>query len=185
MNFLDSPSNNLLIADEVGLGKTIEAGVVLRQYVLDHPSDHSALVVVPDTLVSQWKGELRSRFSLGRLLGKSVKVVSFTQVKALSSNLSTASIGLLIVDEAHHLTVTLRGGEVQPSPLYSRVRELSQCATRLLLLSATPVHSNEAGFLGLLHLLDPTVYRLDAVEEDSKGTNKIGTTQPKNTQIFP
>jgi hypothetical protein len=47
-----------LFADEVGMGKTIEAGVIIRQYILDNPTDHEVLVLVPRHLVRQWQGEL-------------------------------------------------------------------------------------------------------------------------------
>ncbi len=61
---LQDPVQRYLLADEVGLGKTIEAGVLIRQYVLDDPEHHKVVVLVPDSLVAQWQDELRRRFLL-------------------------------------------------------------------------------------------------------------------------
>lgn len=73
---LQDPVQRYLLADEVGLGKMIEAGVLIGQYTLDAPADHRVLVVAPPPLVMQWRRELRRRFLLGHLLGESIRVVS-------------------------------------------------------------------------------------------------------------
>lgn len=152
---LQDPVQRYLLADEVGLGKTIEAGVLIRQYVLDEPDVHKVVVVVPPSLVSQWSDELRRRFYLqpnaddGRL-----RVLSTAEPALIDEVLPSA--GMLVVDEAHHLS-----GD---RSLYEIVRKTAVRIPRLLLLSATPVLRNENGFLEMLHLLDPTVYRLDQAE---------------------
>ncbi len=149
---LQDPVQRYLLADEVGLGKTIEAGVVIRQYVLDRPHDHAVLVLVPGHLVRQWEGELEHRFRLGPLLGESVRVLPHG-----SPELDVAAPpGLLVVDEAHQVS---RG---VGTPAFGTVRRLAaDPRVRLLLLSATPtLHSDAAGFQALLHLLDPAVYPL-------------------------
>ena len=56
---LQDPIQRYLLADEVGLGKTIEAGILIRQYVLDLPREHRVLILVPPHLVAQWQDELR------------------------------------------------------------------------------------------------------------------------------
>src|SRR5262245_49648526 len=61
---LRNPVQRYLLADEVGLGKTIEAGILIRQYVLDEPDRYRVVVVVPPSLVAQWTDELRRRFYL-------------------------------------------------------------------------------------------------------------------------
>src|SRR5262249_16436992 len=58
---LEDPVQRYLLADEVGLGKTIEAGVILRQYLLDEPRK-KAVVLAPKPLVEQWKSELEEKF---------------------------------------------------------------------------------------------------------------------------
>jgi ATP-dependent helicase HepA len=149
---LQDPVQRYLLADEVGLGKTIEAGVLIRQYVIDDPDDHRVLVLVPPSLVAQWTHELRRRYFLpvdasdGR-----VRVISTADLAAVETALPGA--GMLVLDEAHHLSADQR--------LYKLVRQVAATVPRLLLLSATPVLRNERGFLEMLHLLDPLVYPLD------------------------
>jgi ATP-dependent helicase HepA len=152
---LQDPAQRYLLADEVGLGKTIEAGVIVRQYVLDHPADHSVLILVPGHLVRQWEAELAHRFRLAPFLGRSVRVLPHD-----ADLPKTEAVGLVVVDEAHQLARWV--GEPARSPARKRfevIRTLvTDPRTRLLLLSATPtLHSDEAGFQALLHLLDPVV----------------------------
>lgn len=64
-----------LLADEVGLGKTIEAGLLIRQFVLDDPQAHRVLIVVSEALLEQWRQELRTRFFLDDQLGKTIHLV--------------------------------------------------------------------------------------------------------------
>ncbi|MFT5468117.1 MAG: ATP-dependent helicase HepA [Verrucomicrobiales bacterium] len=159
---LQDPVQRYLLADEVGLGKTIEAGVIIRQYVLDHLNDHQVLVIVPRTLVDQWKSELSIRCQLDERFGHNLTIVALEDISEMS--LEELAAGMVVVDEAHQ---AVKGWE-QPegSPLRKRFETLRaitepQVAPRLLLLSATPVRRNEDGFLALLHLLDPAVYSLN------------------------
>lgn len=158
---LQDPVQRYLLADEVGLGKTIEAGVIIRQFVLDHLKTHRVLVIVPETLVGQWESELSDRCQLGERFGHNLVVVALEKLAETPREQLTA--GMVVVDEAHQ---AVRGWE-QPEDSKLRIRfELlrsitdPQIAPRLLLLSATPVRRNEDGFLALLHLLDPAVYSL-------------------------
>ena len=153
---LQDPVQRYLLADEVGLGKTIEAGVLIRQYVLDNPDQHRVLVIAPPALIVQWRRELRKRFLLGNLLDESLYVISTdAEPEQLVDALRGAS--MVVIDEAHHLS--------RNRDLYEKLRELIIAVPRLLLLSATPVLHNERGFLEMLHLLDPGVYRLDRAAE--------------------
>ncbi|MEQ8994529.1 MAG: protein DpdE [Pseudomonadales bacterium] len=153
---LQDPVQRYLLADEVGLGKTIEAGVLIRQYALDDPDHHQIRVIVPPALVVQWRRELRKRFLLGDLLDESLHVIP---ANAGPEQLVDAlrGAGMVVIDEAHYLS--------RDRDLYDRLREWIIAAPRLLLLSATPVVHNERGFLEMLHLLDPGVYRLDRAAE--------------------
>jgi ATP-dependent helicase HepA len=155
---LRDPAQRYLLADEVGLGKTIEGGVIIRQAVIDNPRDHRVIVVAPNPLVSQWQEELRIRFGLGSYIDVSVFVVAkenLAEIKQLGQGIT-----FLVVDEAHHVAAA----RPEVKPLYDLLRDLAQKAPNVLLLSATPVLRNEAGFLRMLHLLDPTVYRLEDEE---------------------
>ncbi|WP_440532400.1 protein DpdE [Variovorax sp. YR566] len=152
---LTDPVQRFLLADEVGLGKTIEAGVIIRQCVLDDP--HAIVVVVtPAALVSQWRQELVRRFAMKSLLDDFVFVVAHDDTGRLVSLLSQAE--MLVVDEAHHLSREVEG---QSSDLYRLLQNHAPRVPRLLLLSATPVLSDSAGFLRVMHLLDPVVFPLN------------------------
>ena len=162
---LQDPVQRYLLADEVGLGKTIEAGVIIRQFVLDHLKTHRVLVIVPETLVGQWESELCDRCQLGERFGHNVTVVALEKLADVPRERLIAD--MVVVDEAHQ---AVRGWE---QPEHSKLRKrfevlrtitAPQIASRLLLLSATPVRRNEDGFLALLHLLDPAVYSLSDKE---------------------
>lgn len=159
---LADPVQRYLLADEVGLGKTIEAGVILRQYVLDSPEEHCALIVAPPGLVRQWQDELESRLQIGEKFGHRIAVISWENIRSLPDDFECPNF--VVIDEAHQIASgwNLSKGD----PRRERFEALctltspEQCP-RLLLLSATPVRRNEDSFLALLHLLDPLVYRLE------------------------
>jgi ATP-dependent helicase HepA len=151
---LADPIPRYLLADEVGLGKTIEAGMVLRQLLLD--SGGEAIVIVPDQIVGQWKRELDSKFRVEYLPGF-VEVVGHSAIGSLQPEPRM----LTIVDEAHRLTERVDyEGHSDRDQQYEALRAIAHSSRALLLLSATPVRSNEDAFLGLLHLLDPANYPL-------------------------
>ncbi|MBX9602401.1 MAG: hypothetical protein K2X35_15435 [Bryobacteraceae bacterium] len=157
---LTDRTQRYLLADEVGLGKTIEAGIVIRQTVLDDMRGHRILVLVPCELEKQWRQELTVRFGLSSFLDESVFVlpqVDNAELRDVSQNLS-----LLVIDEAHHLTASNADESVRS--FYELVSGIAQRTERLLLLSATPILRNESGFLQMLNLLDPAVYPLDDLE---------------------
>jgi len=156
---LSDPSQRYLLADEVGLGKTVEAGVIVRQAVLDDPRQHKVVILVPASLVRQWRQELVGRFGLAAYLDISVFVFAHELSGELREALEHAT--MLVIDEAHHLASAV---DRDDSALYEVVREVAVRAERILLLSATPVLRNEAGFLRMLHLIDPVVYGLDDLE---------------------
>ncbi|MEV8504467.1 protein DpdE [Actinoplanes sp. NPDC051475] len=152
---LADPVKRYLLADEVGLGKTVEAGMVLRQLLLDGGGE--ALVLAPDGLTEQWIAELRSKFRVDQLPGR-VLVHPHSKVEELAPTERTS----VIVDEAHRLTTVTPDGD---DATYRLLCAVSRAASSLLLLSATPVRSNEDGFLRMLHLLDPSTYPLDGLEQ--------------------
>ncbi|MBQ0903141.1 protein DpdE [Micromonospora sp. U21] len=152
---LADPVKRYLLADEVGLGKTVEAGMVLRQLLLDGAGD--ALVVAPDGLTDQWRAELLSKFRVDQFPGR-VHVLDHSDIESVTP---TGRL-IVIVDEVHRLTATADGGSGNS---YRHLCEVTHEASSVLLLSATPVRSNEDGFLRMLHLLDPTAYPLDGLAQ--------------------
>lgn len=144
-----------LLADEVGLGKTIEAAALVRQALVDDPTG-DALVLAPDHLRQQWAEELLDKFHTGEFGSASIRVRAHDDPDSWPDDPPR----VLVVDEAHHLT---RAGPFGQAVI-SRVAALAHGATDVFLLSATPVRSNEVAFLDLLHLLDPANYQPTDVE---------------------
>lgn len=156
---LQDPVQRYLLADEVGLGKTIEAGILIRQCVLDAPDGCSILVLVPVALIGQWRAELSQKFFLERFLDRKVHVVALNDRERINALLSETT--MLVIDEAHHLTERAVG---DARSIYIDIAAAAPAVDRILLLSATPALHNERGFLEMLHLLDPATYPLDGEE---------------------
>lgn len=147
---LTDVSPRYLLADEVGLGKTIEAGLLIRQHLLDR-RDGSARILVPDALVAQWEEELETKFRLGEQFPDQCSVVAHSR---LADQVPWAPVSLLVVDEAHRLSRRADG-------TYAALKKQADSATAVLLLSATPLLQQPASLLRLLHLLAPHLHRLD------------------------
>lgn len=162
-------SPRVLLADEVGLGKTIEAGLILHHQLLTGRADR-VLIVVPDPLLHQWLVEMRRRFNLRFSLFDAPRYIeSDEQNPFQSEQLILCSLDFLmddpkrqqdaidagwdlcIVDEAHHLGWTCEAA----SPEYSLVEQLSAKVPGLLLLTATPEQLGKQSHFARLRLLDP------------------------------
>lgn len=154
---LEDPIQRYLLADEVGMGKTIEAGAVIRQCLLENPRAR-IIVLAPQPLLRQWEQELMEKLHLDEF-PTSVEILPFENL----SSLAPLACDLLVIDEAHHLlTAELRAPATPEGQAnFNRLARLAHASKRLLLLSATPVIGNEEATLALLHLLDPTSYRLE------------------------
>ena len=148
---LTDPIQRYLLADEVGLGKTIEAGLVVRQRLIDEPSTKVA-IVVPSRLLEQWRSELSNKMRLDQFEG-SIELLTHEDLSSVR-----ASPEVLVVDEAHHL-VGVKEGPLAASA--ARPRGAPRECEVLLLLSATPALGNPERFLALLNLLDPVNHPID------------------------
>ncbi|MDE2715748.1 MAG: protein DpdE [Chloroflexota bacterium] len=148
---LNDPIQRYLLADEVGLGKTIEACAIVRQAMWDNPAER-VVVIVPSTLIGQWKRELSWRFFL-EPSGDRLRVIPYEEI----TSIDPSEVDTFVVDEAQNLITD----DHETSVAYNAMKEIARHAPRLLLLSATPVLGNERTLLALLHLLDPVTYRLD------------------------
>ena len=142
------PLQRYLLADEVGLGKTIEAGAVIRQVLLDQPGRRT-LVAVTEPLLKQWERELHQKFGLTP--GPELTIVSHEDLA-----IHKGPVDLLVVDEAHRITPT--------SSSYAALTRLSGNSLRVLLLSATPMIGNEEAFLSLLKWLDPDRWQTETLD---------------------
>ena len=161
----------VLLADEVGLGKTIEAGLILHR-LLAAGRVARALILVPEPLLHQWLVEMRRRFNLRFSLFDRERLgdiqdptadnpfliepltlcplAGLLAAPAAARALLAADWDLLIVDEAHHL----RWSETATSPEYDLVAALAERTPGVLLLTATPEQLGRAGHFGRLRLLD-------------------------------
>ena len=164
----------LLIADDVGVGKTIEAGLIARE-LMDRGEIRPLAVLCPPHLVEQWQNELESRFNLQTVALTSasasrierdlphgiglfdyhpVVVVSLDYIKSERhrAHFLTIAPECVIVDEAHTCASSGQGKQLR----FQLLQQLSQSPERhLMLLTATPHSGDEAAFYNLLSLLDP------------------------------
>ena len=167
---LEDPEPRYLLADEVGLGKTIEAGLIIRQYLLDHPDGH-VVVIAPPLLRRQWVAELRQKFLIGDFNRAVISVLANDDPESWGGGARDGlgrysphrRAGLVVVDEVHHLAA-LAGAPGDGETRYTVLAALARAVPRILLLSATPLLNNERTFLAMLHLLDPKIYRLSDIE---------------------
>jgi ATP-dependent helicase HepA len=166
----------VLLADEVGLGKTIEACLILHRLYLTGRANR-ILILVPEPLVHQWFVELLRRFNLlfaifdeercqsicahdpsANPFSDSQLILCSTSFLSENSERSnqarSAGFDLLIVDEAHHL----EWSPEESSPAYLAVESLSKEIPALLLLTATPQQLGQEGHFARLRLLDPARY---------------------------
>jgi ATP-dependent helicase HepA len=156
---LSDPVQRYLLADEVGLGKTIETGLVIRQ-VLSQDRESRALLLVPDHLVNQWITELSDKFHLSDYGDNRVDVVAHSQLDTISG-----SYAITAIDEVHRLVVHPNHANYEQTAIYDLVRSVSHSTPRLLLLTATPVRAGDLDYLAILHLLSPETHPLDAIDE--------------------
>ncbi len=150
---LADPVMRYLLADEVGLGKTIEAGIVIRQLLIDDPKSE-ILVLCPEGLKGQWTAELRDRLGLGKaLLSPQLTVASHSSLPAYANqwNDRLGHYDLIVVDEAHNLFREFGDDSV--------VERDFEAIRGLLALSATPMRGDIETFLRLLTLVDPVAFR--------------------------
>lgn len=152
---LEDPIQRYLLADEVGLGKTIEAGAILRQFLLDNPTG-KALVIVPRSLQEQWRKELANKLYL-------IEEIQLVAVEDLG-RVTLSPPDFLIIDEAHHIAAMAASEDATHQDHFARCRRLAHGAQGLLLLSATPALNHEQAFLAMLHFLDPQTYSLDDLQ---------------------
>jgi ATP-dependent helicase HepA len=182
----------VLLADEVGLGKTIEACLILHRLIQTGRTER-ALILVPESLVPQWFVELLRRFNLWFHIFDEERCLEIEAGNPganpfLDAQQVLATIGLftgnakrlrqaieagwdvLVVDEAHHLGWTRSHG----SPEYAVVESLGQKTPGLLLLTGTPEQLGIGGHFGRLRLLDPNrFYDLDEYIRESDQYKKV------------
>ncbi|HTW72946.1 MAG TPA: DISARM system SNF2-like helicase DrmD [Acetobacteraceae bacterium] len=173
---------NLLIADDVGLGKTVEAGLILREMLLRRRLDF-VLVAAPAGMVPQWKDELESKFGLALTVVDREYLAAVRRSRGFSANpwavgsrflISHSLIrdetyaaglrdrlgafcprALLILDEAHHAAPSSSQRYAVDSQVTKAIRALAGCFEHRLFLTATPHNGHSNSFAALMEMLDP------------------------------
>jgi len=178
----DRIAPRVLLADEVGLGKTIEAGLVIHRQLLSGRASR-VLILVPENLQHQWLVEMRRRFNLDVALFDAERfmesdasnpfedcqlaLVALEWLKddeKAQDALFAAGWDLLVVDEAHHLV----WHPEQASREYSLVEQLAEVIPGVLLLTATPEQLGQDSHFARLRLLDPNRFHdLEAFRAES------------------
>ena len=171
LKFLNSSKQRLLLADEVGLGKTIEAGIIVTETSARLGELPRVLIVCPSMLTPKWENEMQKRFSLDfnilkrddfmkflqryREYGEAEKLKGIIPLQTLRSNRMIESLrdiaprfDIVIVDEAHYMR--------NPETLSSELGEvLSELSDAMLFLTATPLQLGTPDLFNLLGLLIP------------------------------
>lgn len=154
MRCLQDKNCRYMLADEVGMGKTIEASSVLKVYLL-HNSNKKVLIAVPRFLVAQWRAELFIKFEVTQgedSRGNYVELIPVDDIYKYADG----GWDFLVVDEVHKM--------LTDNGLYSCFHNLSKRTSNILLLSATPVQQKREAYLSLLKLILPHKY--DAISEE-------------------
>jgi SNF2 family DNA or RNA helicase len=179
---LQLPRVNLFIADDVGLGKTIEAGLIARELLL-RKKVRDIVVACPPSVLPQWQSELEQRFGLGfevldkeymtrvrrergyatnpwtthsRFLVSHRLLIDETYAAPLRDWLASFRPGsLLVLDEAHHAAPATSSRYAIDSKITRAIRDLAPRFEHRLFLSATPHNGHSNSFSALLEILDP------------------------------
>lgn len=181
-----------LIADEVGLGKTIETALILRE-LISRGELQRALLVVPAGLVNNWDNELNGKFKLhfdvfgakGDVFDRKsnafekhhrmiISIDTLKQESRIKRLLAAPSWDLVVFDEAHHLSAYADGKKIRKTQNYKLAEKLREHTRDLILLSATPHQGDAFRFLMLINLLDPTLfYSVDDMHKNRSRLNQV------------
>ena len=178
----------VILADEVGLGKTIEAGIYIKEMMARDLADR-ILIIVPASLVQQWQFEMQNKFNLNFTIydGKKVKELKrkgsykhpeilqnpfyynnliicslqFARNRKYIELLSSISWDIVIFDEAHHLRrylINATTGNYRETLNYELARNLSLNSESMLLLTATPLQLHSFELFSLIELIHPEIF---------------------------
>lgn len=169
-------TGGIVLADEVGLGKTIEAGLVLK-YVLDGGAKH-ILIALPATLRKQWEIELAEKFGLKATIldrlsvekdyletkrwiesSKEYRIIltSYDYASKLMKRFPSVKWDFVIIDEAHNLRNVFRGAK-RAKKLYELTKGIPK-----VLLTATPLQNSLSDLHGLISFIDPRIFGSEVI----------------------
>ncbi|GAB2710212.1 superfamily II DNA or RNA helicase [Microbacterium marinum] len=200
LKLLQTGQARILIADEVGLGKTIEAGLIWTELEARHEADR-VLIVCPSVLVDKWRDEMEERFGFdlvqldreelerflaqhreGRVPKRRSYVVSLETLRTWDAldelRDNPPEFDLVIVDEAH----SMRNSDTKSYQLGTQLSEWT-IGSNMVFLTATPINLRQTDLLHLLGLLEPadfdTIEDLEARLEPNAVLNEVGRMLPR------
>lgn len=181
---LQYPRIRFLIADDPGAGKTIMAGLIIKELKLRHLAKR-ILIVSPGHLKDQWRREMKDRFDeiftvvdrgfMSAFYGQNVWAreqqlitsIDFAKQEEILAGLTAVHYDLIIVDEAHKMSAYRYGEKLDKTIRYRLGERLSQVCTHLLFLTATPHRGDPENFRLLLDLLEPGFFANTDMVADS------------------
>ena len=189
-NLLPLPRIRFLLADDTGAGKTIMAGLLLKELMIRGIAER-ILIVTPGGLTKQWQeDELQLKFNLNFELvnrerftsdpnifnsaDRVVTSIDFLCREDIINNAAETEWDMIIVDEAHKLSAYDYGNRQYKSLRYDAIERMSTKCEHLLLLTATPHRGRKDTFKNLLQLLDEDIFANDALVEER--INDLGKT---------
>jgi superfamily II DNA or RNA helicase len=181
---LKLPRIRFLIADDPGAGKTIMAGLIIKELKLRHLINR-VLIVVPGHLKDQWRRELKDRFEESFLImdrallsaqpGENVWArepslitsIDFAKRDDVKALIESSQWDLIIVDEAHKMAAYQYGNKLKKTGRYQLGETLSRISTHLLFLTATPHKGDPENFRLFLDLLEPGFFATSQMLSES------------------
>ncbi|WP_045119914.1 helicase-related protein [Haliangium ochraceum] len=180
MRVLHLSRPRLLIADGVGLGKTVEAGFILAELIARRRAHRILLVTPPGPLLHKWQSEMRERFGLRfKILDREAVTeirfqqelganpfdheslglisIDFAKQERVLQDLERTHYDVVVIDEAHHCASLGSAGDREDSLRHRLAEALARRSDGLLLLTATPHDGHDAHFASLVELLDPSL----------------------------
>ncbi len=191
---LNSYKQRYLLADDVGLGKTIEAGMIIKEIALRGRAKR-ILIIVPAPLKFQWQREMIRRFdesfmiydssyvnSLNRSLPKEANVweyndkiitsIDYVKKENVLPELERTKWDIILFDEAHKLSASKSGNTIKRTQRYRLAEALCNNCESFLLLTGTPHKGDSYAFYAIISLIDPYIF-FDEDNIDSIKLNKI------------
>ena len=183
-HILKKPRIRFLLADDPGAGKTIMAGLVLKELKYRGVVNRT-LIVVPGHLKFQWQREMREKFReffevidrgvMNAFWGKNIweeknqciTSMDFAKQEDVLSSLQEVNWDLVIVDEAHKMAAYIYGDKIDRTKRYRLGEVLSKNSTHLLFLTATPHKGDPENFRLLLNLLEPDMFATRHILEEA------------------
>ena len=183
-HILKLPRIRFLIADDPGAGKTIMAGLIIKELKFRHVINR-VLIVTPGHLKDQWRRELKERFEenfviidrgmFGSYYGENVwqrenqilTSIDFVKQEDILPGLSSCKFDMIIVDEAHKMSAYKYGNKTEKTSRYKLGETLSKIGEHILFLTATPHKGDAENFRLFLDLLEPGFFATTEMLEES------------------